>query len=41
MLVNEGLRDGRSGKHVLSVDGFQFYPYHADMIKKFQDVIDM
>ncbi|XP_028396292.1 D-glutamate cyclase, mitochondrial-like isoform X2 [Dendronephthya gigantea] len=35
MLAAEGVRDGITEKAEQSVDGFQFYPHHAEQIEKF------
>ena len=39
MLADEGVCDGITGKAEQSVDGFQFYPHHAEQIEKLQAVL--
>ena len=40
MLADEGVRDGVTGRPEQSVDGFQFYPHHAQQMEKCQAVIN-
>ena len=40
MLSDEGVCDGVTGQPDQSVDGFKFYPHHAQQIQKCRAVIN-